>query len=179
MAIGIVNYPNRDTSDLTAYPNGQIKNDPSGTPVNVLTNGDVQIFFDKLLRISGLTANGLPDNETNGYQLITALQHAARPYDAYVIALSQSGSADPTAVIMENTLSGTPVLARSGAGSFTITLTGEFLAAKTVAFISMQTTNRLGKITRVTDNGLLILVEDAVGLAADSFSAYVEVRVYR
>jgi len=106
MAIGIVNYPNRDTSDLTAYPNGQIKNDPSGTPVNVLTNGDVQIFFDKLLRIAGITANGLPDNETNGYQLVTALQQAARPYDAYVVALSQAGGADPTAVIMENTLRG-------------------------------------------------------------------------
>lgn len=179
MAIGIVNYPNRDTSDLAAYPNGQIKNDPSGTPVNVLTNGDVQIFFDKLLRICGITANGLPDNETNGYQLVDALQQAARPYDSYVVALTQSGTGDPTAVVMENYLSGTPTLARTGSGSFTITLAGEFLAAKTVAFISMQTTNRVGKITRVTDDGLLILVEDAGGSAADSFSAYVEVRVYR
>lgn len=179
MAIGIVNYPNRDTSDLTAYPNGQIKNDPSGTPVNVLTNGDVQIFFDKMLRIAGLTANGIPDNETNGYQLVQAVQQAARPYDSYVIAMSQAGTADPTAVVMENNLSGTPVLARSGGGSFTITLVGEFLAAKTVAFISMQTTNRVGKITRVTDDGLLVLVEDAAGASADSFSAYIEVRVYR
>lgn len=179
MCIGIVNYPNRDTSDLTAYPNGQIKNDPSGTPVNVLTNGDVQIFFDKLLRISGITANGLPDNETNGYQLITALQQAARPYDCYVAALTQSGTGAPTAVVMENTLSGTVVLARSIGGTYSATLVGEFDAAKTVAFISVQTLQRYGKITRFSDDAVLILIEDETGTLDDDWSGYVEIRVYR
>jgi hypothetical protein len=41
-----------------------------------LTNGDIQIFFDKLLRLAGITPNGLPDNETNEYQLVKALRSA-------------------------------------------------------------------------------------------------------
>ena len=179
MAIGIANYPNPDTSDPTNYPNGNIKNRPNGTPINVLTNGDVQMVFDKLMRIAGLTANGLPDNETNGYQLIEAIQKAARPYDSYVVALTQSGTSAPTAVIMENNLSGLPSPSYAGVGTYGISLTGEFLLAKTVAFISMQTTNRIGKVARLNDDSILLLVEDEVGSATNGWSAYVEIRVYR
>ena len=73
MAKGVENYPNIDTSDLAAYPNGIIKDTPNGTPVNVLTNSDIHSTLDKLLRYEGATANNLPDNETNGYQYLKAL----------------------------------------------------------------------------------------------------------
>lgn len=73
MAKGIQNYPQIDTTNPTAYPSGNIKDAPSGTPVNVLTNADLHQTFDKLLRESGQTANNNPDNETNGFQYVKAI----------------------------------------------------------------------------------------------------------
>jgi len=73
MAKGVQNYPNIDTSDPTAYPNGIIKDTPNGTPVNVLTNSDIHSTLDKLLRYQGTPANNTPDNETNGYQYLKAI----------------------------------------------------------------------------------------------------------
>ena len=73
MAKGIQNYPQIDTTNPTAYPNGNIKDAPSGTPVNVVTNADLHQTFDKLLRELGTTANNTPDNETNGFQYVKAM----------------------------------------------------------------------------------------------------------
>jgi hypothetical protein len=73
MAKGIQNYPQIDTANPTAYPNGNIKDAPSGTPVNVITNADLHQTFDKLLREVGTTANNTPDNETNGFQYVKAM----------------------------------------------------------------------------------------------------------
>lgn len=181
MAIGIVNYPNRDTSDLTAYPNGQIKNDPSGTPVNVLTNGDVQITFDKILREAGVTANGLPDNETNGYQIFAALQRVAKRYDSYVARLTATASGAPVVTYLnENDLSAAIVWSRTGVGAYLGTLVGAFPAADTRVFHAI--TNGSGKngvFVRATDDTILGLIFDAAGVAEDDFVADIEIRVYR
>ena len=84
------NQSNIDKSDLTNYPQGRIKNDGGsgdGTPVNEQTKGDIHEFFDKLLRLYGITHNGLPDNEENGYQTIDALKGLANKNDyAYDLA---------------------------------------------------------------------------------------------
>jgi len=178
MAIGIANYPNIEPASAD-YPNGYIKDAPSGTPVNVLTNGDIQILFDKLCRVAGVTPNGLPDNETNGYQLFEALQKAARPYNTYVAELTQTGTSAPTAVVMENNLSGTPTLGYSNVGIYTLSLTGEFDASKTVAFISTRTASRVGKISRSDDDTIVILIEDDSGTSINNWSSYIEIRVYR
>ena len=58
------------------YPSGKIRNDSGagdGTPVSESLYGDVQQFFAKLLRDSGISPNNLPDNTTNGFQLNKAL----------------------------------------------------------------------------------------------------------
>ena len=76
MAIGIRNYPQVTPPD-SDYPDGRIKDDTGindGTPINVKTNGDIQQFFAKLMRLAGITPNGLPDSEYNGLQLIQALK---------------------------------------------------------------------------------------------------------
>ena len=73
---GINNYPVVDTSDPTNYPNGCIKDRGiglPGTPINKITNNDIQLFFDKMARNAGLTINGLLDSEGNGYQTLQAL----------------------------------------------------------------------------------------------------------
>jgi hypothetical protein len=59
-----------------AYPYGNIKdNDGSnnGTPVNAAVYADFHQFFARMLALSGITANGLPDNNTNGFQYYLSL----------------------------------------------------------------------------------------------------------
>ncbi len=58
------------------YPYGRIKDDTgggNGTPVSVQVYGDQHQFFERIMALSGLTANDLPDNSTNGFQLVEAL----------------------------------------------------------------------------------------------------------
>jgi hypothetical protein len=82
LAIGIENYPNV-TATSAAYPNKKSKDNSGandGTPVNTLTLSDGQQFLAKLLREAGLTANGLPENETDGHQYYEALQMNTRRF---------------------------------------------------------------------------------------------------
>lgn len=58
------------------YPSGRTKDIPNGTAMNEKTMGDIQQFFFKLFRLSGLAANGLPDNEYNGNQYMQAFNRA-------------------------------------------------------------------------------------------------------
>lgn len=77
MAIGIENQSNIIAAGTAGYPNGDIKDrtgSTPGTPVNRKVYADIHQFFAKLLRLAGITANNTPDNETNGFQYITALE---------------------------------------------------------------------------------------------------------
>lgn len=78
-----------DNSDLSNYPNGRIKN--NSTPVNELVYGDIHEFFAKLMRLYGISYNGLPDNETNGYQSIEALKSLASKNDYLINLTTVSG----------------------------------------------------------------------------------------
>lgn len=84
---------NVDKSDLVKYPDARIRdNDGSGngTPVNEALYGDQHEFFAKLLRLYGISYNGLPDNESNGYQLIEAIKALASKND-YILNITSSG----------------------------------------------------------------------------------------
>ena len=62
------------------FPFGQIKDDSGnndGVPVDEQVYGDFHQFFEKLMSDGGVTANGLPDNETNSFQLNEALHNIA------------------------------------------------------------------------------------------------------
>lgn len=75
MAIGLQNFPNITPAD-SDYLAGRIKDNPgdgSGTPVNLLTNGDIQEFFAKLMNMASIVPNAIPDNEYSGHQYIEAL----------------------------------------------------------------------------------------------------------
>ncbi len=60
----------------TDYPNGRVR-DKSGSTEGTLLNevlvGDFIQFLQKLVIDSGIVVNNLPDNVTNGYQLLIAL----------------------------------------------------------------------------------------------------------
>lgn len=90
MAISKNNQANIDDSNLAAYPNGQVKdNDGTGDgfPLNRVTTSDIYEFFDKLIRLAGITFNNSFDNETNGYQFVAACVALASKSD-YVLAMT-------------------------------------------------------------------------------------------
>lgn len=61
------------------YPFGNIKDNSGngdGTPINKQVYADFHQFFAKLFAESGLTYNGQPDNNANGFQYVQALYEA-------------------------------------------------------------------------------------------------------
>lgn len=79
MARIIQNFPNVTTPD-SDYPYGRIKDAvpgvSAGTPVNEFVYGDIHQFFARLMAISGVSANGNPENTVAGFQFIEALVNA-------------------------------------------------------------------------------------------------------
>lgn len=93
MASNKKDAPNIDNSDLTNYPDGRIRDNSGagdGTPVNRLIYSDLHEFFAKIMRLAGLVYNGLPDNESNGYQLVEAAVALAGKNDI-ITTLNVSG----------------------------------------------------------------------------------------
>ena len=83
---------NIDNSAPLDFPNGRIKNNTGvgdGTPVNELVYGDLHEAFAKMMRLYGINYNGLPDNETNEYQLVEAIKSLASKND-YTLPLNTS-----------------------------------------------------------------------------------------
>jgi hypothetical protein len=88
---------NTDAPD-SDYPFGKVRNDSGigdGTPVDFDFLHDYTQFFEKLMSESGITPNGLPDNEYSGFQLYEAFRKMSRPYRLYSGLLSQSGTSAP------------------------------------------------------------------------------------
>lgn len=86
--------PNVDLSDTFNYPDGRIKDNTGsgdGTGVNENVYGDIHSNISKLMRLYGITPNNVPDNETNGYQIIEALR-ALSTKNTIVQNLDKDGS---------------------------------------------------------------------------------------
>jgi len=86
--------PNIDNSNIPHYPNGRLQDDTgsgNGTAVNERVYGDIVQFFLKLVRLSKITVNNQPDNESNGFQLIEAL-HSFATKNSIVHDVLLSGS---------------------------------------------------------------------------------------
>lgn len=83
-----------DNSDPSNYPNGRIKDNDgtgNGTGVNERVYGDLHQTIAKLMRLYEIVPTGLPDNETNGYQIIEALSALASKND-YIYPLTTNGT---------------------------------------------------------------------------------------
>lgn len=61
-----------------------------------------------------------------------------KDYKCYVALLTQSGTDAPIPTVLENSLGGTVVWARSGAGNYTGTLASAFTLNKTVTFTALN-----------------------------------------
>ena len=80
--------PNTDPGS-TDYPNGRVRDKAGvtdGTTGGEVLFGDITQFFQKLVIDAGITENTLPDNVTNGYQLVTALMGKIKIHEAWITA---------------------------------------------------------------------------------------------
>jgi len=111
-----------------------------------------------------------------------------RPYKVYVGLLTQSSTNAPTAVVLENTLGGIPVLTYNIAGGYVVTLAGVFTLNKT--FIILGTTpHNQGSATSMvvacpneslTLDSFEISTIDNIGAQANNLleNTPIEIRVY-
>ena len=140
------------------YPFGDLKDNPgdnSGTPNNRELITDGQQFFEKMFSESGIVANGLPDNETNGFQLYEAFRKLTRPYRVASGLITQTSTNAPVVTYHENTLGATPVATRSGSGIFLLTSAGLF-AGKPWFFIGSGSNIDTKVASSVTDDDIQI-----------------------
>lgn len=108
----------------------------------------------------------------------------ARPYKSYTVALSQTSTSAPTILeTYENTLTGTPVYAYSGVGTYTLTITGAFTANKT--FISLSNNGRVSSspiviYARRTSSDVITFSSYTASTLTDGnlTNAFLEIRVY-
>lgn len=133
------------TAPSADYPFGKSTDNTgsnNGTPLNSATLEDYYQFFEKMFSESGITSNGLLDNESNGWQLYEAFRKLTKPYKVYTALIYQSGpSSAPVLTELVNELSGNLTSSRITTGTYQLSLTDEFIYNKTVVFISQPSQN--------------------------------------
>jgi hypothetical protein len=175
--IKLINKPNVDgpTAD---YPFGVIRDKTSsvgGTPVNTVVYSDIHQFFEKLMDYAGVTANGLPDNDYSGFQLMEALLKGARPYKATVGYLSQTGTSAPTLTIFgEDNIGGLSTVYVSP-GVYAIQKTGAFTVGKTWIMLGQSDPTGIQRAVASSVDAIIIFASGGNGTIS---LAPIEIRVY-
>lgn len=107
----LVNKPNVEAPDGD-FPFGRIKDKVGsnpGTPVNEVVYGDIHQFFEKLMDLSGEVANGLPESEYSGFQLINALVGVFGGMRRAVVNIGEWNMDADASILIETTLPFTAV----------------------------------------------------------------------
>lgn len=103
-------------------------------------------------------------------------------YTKYVFFLSQTGAADPTAIVLENTISpGNDITwSRPGVGNYTGTLNGVFTTDKTFIMVNQNSyNNSIVSAVASLDSISISTYINGVGLSDDILSnTPIEIRVY-
>ena len=131
-----------DVTDAN-YLNGKLVN--SVTKAGEGINQDIVQVWQKLMSLAGLTANGNPDNEANGYQMITALASYLKSFR--LLGTIENLDFNDQFTVAINTVSKTKVkeiiIASDGDdAAFDITLTaGNFEGEECVVIMSAPNSN--------------------------------------
>lgn len=166
------------------YEYGSVKDNTGandGTPADRDLFSDGMQFFERLIDQSGITANGLPDNTVNGYQLYEAFRKLTKPYKEYVFILSQSGTAAPAEIVLGYNTIGSIVWSRTTTGVYVGTLGGAFISNKTWVTSAFRTNLGYGTLSRTSTNTVEVRTFNSAGTPTDavmSAGAPLEIRVY-
>lgn len=101
-------------------------------------------------------------------------------YKVYTALLSQTGENAPVATVLENTLGGEPVWSRLQAGYYQGTLTGEFLAGKTIVTMNVArdpTVTNMATVARDSDDAVSVSTNGSDDILSSLIDA-IEIRVY-
>lgn len=173
-----------DAPDAT-WPYGKSKDNTgsnNGFDLNSANLEDYHQFFERLFAKSGLTANNLPDNSDNGFQLYEAFRKIARPYKVYTALISQTGTSDPTVTVLGlNDLSNI-TWTRVALGQYrgTAATSGDFIDDKTFHQISTGITGGQESFLQRLNDTAYQIDTYVGGVPADSVlnDTCVELRVY-
>lgn len=161
---------NIDLSNISVYLNGRIKDSSGsgdGTPVNERVYGDFHQTFAKLMSLGGLVYNNLPDNETNGYQLIEAIKLLASKND-YNYDLSDSSGVLTIALRVGKLKVNEIIRAKASIDKDAQTqITGTLdNQTKTVSFVGDFKANEYVRLINLTNSILIIREADAFNIEA-------------
>lgn len=160
---------NVDLSDLVNYPDGRLRNNTgtgNGTPVNERVYGDLHQTIAKLLRLYDITANNLPDNEVNGFQIVEALVALASKND-YVIPLSLNTGVLSVPIKIGKMKEGEAVICQSGFNLTTETeIKGSDTPVFTVTFQGSFKTNENVRLIKTSAGVTLVRLADHYSLEA-------------
>ena len=121
----LVNKQNTDSISVD-YPYGSMRDRSAGiqgSEMNTEFHSDYVQFFEKMFAESGLTANGLPDNATNGFQIWNAFRGLTRPYKIYSAVFKYQPT--PNRIVVETVLQdemnlGSIVLSEQSSGVYSL-----------------------------------------------------------
>lgn len=155
------------------YPYGDLRDNPgdnSGTPVNRDLMGDIHRTVEKIMDEAGIVANGLDDNEANGYQIYEAMRLAFRPYKSIVLSVNFG----TFAITVHYTDFPSAILTLDGQGfSFEINSSeGIFTSNKTICTANSTNVQESLKVWQVNTNRVGVFKNTGTP------NALIEIRVY-
>jgi hypothetical protein len=137
--------------------------------LGLITVPNLQKVINNLLEIIGLVDGAIPDS---------------RPYKVYSALLTQTGTSDPVATVLENTLDGVPIWTRDSIGIYVATLASAFTADKTWLSITPNWTvgdsGGTPKVERGSSNDIQVVsyATDQSGIDGLFSNTPIEIRVY-
>ena len=157
---------NVDNSNPADYPDGRIKDNTgagNGTPVNEFTKGDIHQTFLKAKRLYGITENGLPDNETNGFQMLDGIIALASKND-FILTISDNAGVLSVPVKLGYMKIGEQIVCKAGLDKSTQTIIqGTDGANFTIAYVGIFKANEYVRLVKTASNTItLIRLVDAV-----------------
>jgi len=148
------------------------------TNVSILASTGVTILGG-VSNVSVTNSSGITVTESNVTYIngIKTLNNVS--YKHYIALLYQTGTSDPTAYVLENTLSSGITWVRDAVGEYLGTLTGEFTQYKTAIFCNNTYYGEL-LASRKNSNVVQVYTFDSSGTATDGQLNYntIEIRVY-
>lgn len=183
----------KDKPNVTApggdYQFGTMRDDTGtddGSRADTRFMSDYVQFFERMFEeyrsVYAVAANGLPDNDANGYQLWDAFRKLSRPYKVYHALLTQVAGAAPVATVLQNEI-GVVTWSRSAQGFYIATTLALFTNNKTTVIVPNDAFagqySHLGSAPAST-NQVWLLSRDVAGAGQDDLldKTTVEIRVY-
>ena len=161
--------PNVDKSDLVNFPDGRIKdNDGSGngTGINERTNGDIHQTISRLMRKYGIIPNNLPDNVTNGFQIVEAIQALASKND-FVLALTDVGGVLSVPIKFSFMDENESVVCKSGINLASQTkIKGSDATTFNTTYVGSFKNNEYVRVIKTASGVTIVRLADAVSLDA-------------